>query len=74
MVERHVCTLTASLVIVMVAGYYALDTENSIAYLWYVRSGAAAIVVASACLYFLTQELGERINAWRKSDPMAGCF
>lgn len=52
--------LTASLVIVMVAGYYALDTENSIAYLWYVRSGAAAIVVASACLYFLTQELGEK--------------
>lgn len=49
--------LTASLAVLMVTGFYALDTDNKIAILWYARLSAASIIVALTSLYFLTQEL-----------------
>ncbi len=49
--------ITASLVVLMVAAFTALTSDNAIAVLWCARFGAASITVALACLYFLTQEM-----------------
>lgn len=49
--------MTASLAVLMVTGFYALDADSDIAALWYVRLSFAAVIVALTCLYFLAQEL-----------------
>ena len=57
--------ITASLAVLMVTGYYALDATTSVAMLWYARLSAVSVVVALTCLYFLMQELvdSSRLNA-----------
>ena len=49
--------LTASLAVLMVTGFYALDSSNTVAILWYARLSAVSVIVALTSLYFLTQEL-----------------
>ena len=49
--------LTASLAVLMVTGFYGLDSSSDVAILWYARLSAASVAVALASLYFLTQEL-----------------
>lgn len=49
--------IAASLAVLMVTGFYAVDVESSVAALWYARLGAVSVVVALTCLYFLIQEL-----------------
>jgi signal transduction histidine kinase len=48
--------ITASLALLMVAGFYATDA-SPIATLWYARLSAISVLVALVCLYFLVQEL-----------------
>lgn len=61
--------ITASLVVLMVSGFYALDASSPVALLWYGRLSAMSVVVALTCLYFLIQELVEdaRVDTIGKS-------
>jgi len=49
--------ITVSLALLMVSGFYINGDASQIATLWYARLGAASVLVALTCLYFLVQEL-----------------
>ena len=49
--------ITVSLALLMVSGFYVNGDASQIATLWYARLGAASVLVALTCLYFLVQEL-----------------
>ncbi len=49
--------ITVSLALLMVSGFYIIGDASQIATLWYARLGAASVLVALTCLYFLVQEL-----------------
>lgn len=49
--------ITVSLALLMVSGFYINGDASQIATLWYARLGAASVLVALTCLYFLVEEL-----------------